>query len=161
MSPKLIKTPLGYFAAIEWNGKNESGIMPFGDRILVFPDQAAATSPGGIAIPDDLRARLTQASETGILMAMGDDAWLWNGDRSRKFEGRKPQIGERIIFERYAGSFHEAEDGRCYRIMDDKCMGGFYYAASAAKKSTAAPALVTVSRPPLAASSRTLTTSRA
>ena len=126
--PKLIKTPLGHFEVVQWNGINESGIVPFLDRVLIFPDQAATASPGGIVLPEELHHRLTQAAETGVLIAMGDDAWLWNSDRSRRYEGAKPSIGTRVVFERYAGSFHEAPDGRWYRLMDDKCVAGIYSA---------------------------------
>ena len=131
MSKKVIKTPLGHFDAWEWNGVNESGIRPFGDRVLIFPDQAAAVTPGHIILPDDLRERLTLSAETGVLIAMGEDAWLWNSDRTRKYEGAKPKIGTRVIFERYAGSHHYIDDGRMFRLMDDKCVGGLYVADSA------------------------------
>lgn len=160
MTPKLLlKTPKGWYEAAQWDGENASGITPTGEHILVLPDVSSDMTPGGVAITEDQQSRNTEAAETGILVAVGEDAWLWNADRTRKYEGRKPQIGERVIFERYAGALHYSADGRQYRMMDDKCVGGLFELAKAATApaptfKTAAPkptGLVGVKRPPLVA----------
>jgi len=145
MQPKLVMTPLGQYTPVEWNGVNESGIQPVGDRVLILPDGASDQTQGGAYIPDDVVARMTEAAETGVLVAVGPDAWLWNSDRSRKYEGAKPQVGQRVIFERYSGSFQHAADGRRYRLMDDKCVGGLF---EPPKKATV-PTVAKVTRPPL------------
>ena len=146
MSPKLVMTPLGQYAPAQWSGANTSGIRPIGDRVLILPDGAAEQTSGGVELPEDLVDRMTQAAETGVIVAMGPDAWLWNSDRTRKFEGEKPRVGQRVIFERYAGSFqHGPRDGRRYRLMDDKCVGG----ELDAEVTTAARPLAKVTRPPL------------
>lgn len=153
MTPKLLlMTPLGHYAPAEWDGENTSGITPMGDRVLILPDGAASETAGGISVTDEMQARMSEAAETGILVALGEDAWLWNSDRSRKYEGAKPQPGQRVIFERYAGSYHHAGDGRKYRLMDDKCVGGLFDLSMAktvpARK---APSLLGIKRPPLVA----------
>jgi co-chaperonin GroES (HSP10) len=131
MQLKLIMTPLGQFKPAEWDGTNESGITPVGDRVLILTDESAEETAGGIVITDEMRERHSQAAETGVLVAMGDDAWLWNSDRSRKYEGAKPEVGQRVIFDRHAGQYHTGNDGRRYRLMDDKCVGGLFQVAQA------------------------------
>lgn len=122
MQPKLLKTPHGEFDPVIWNGTNESGIEPINDRVVVMPDQAAGQSSGGVFLPDDLKERMDMASETGVIVAIGSEAFLFTAS-GRRWEGEKPQIGWRVWYERYAGSFHRGVDGRHYRIMDDRCVG--------------------------------------
>ena len=152
MQPKLIRTKHGQYEPAPWNGVNESGITPFGDRVLILPDPFAPTTIGGIIFTDEQRERADMAAETGVLVAMGDDAWLWNSDRARKFEGNKPKVGQRVIFEQYAGSYQFGADGVRYRLMDDKCVGGLFEegkAPTGAKKPKVAAPLARVTRPPL------------
>jgi co-chaperonin GroES (HSP10) len=154
MTPKVIRTPNGEFLPADWTGKNESGIEPFGDRILILGDTFAPESSGGIKWPDDLIERMTEAAETGVLVAVGSEAWAWNSDRTRRFEGEKPEIGQRIIFERYAGQYHFGADGRRYRIMDDRCVGGLFAEDAVirtAPKPQAPATLTKVTKPPLVA----------
>lgn len=119
----IVMTPLGQYAAVVWNGENESGILPIGDRVLVLPD-GFAEKIGSIIVDHKQQADKSKASETGVIVAIGDGAWAWNSDRSRPFSGTKPQVGQRVWFERYAGSEQHGDDGRLYRLMDDKCVGG-------------------------------------
>lgn len=125
MEPKLIqKTRLGEYTWAEFSGTNESGMYPYGDRVLVLPDQAAKTSSGMIQFTDDQVDRNAYAAETGIIVAMGPEAFLWNSDRTRKWEsGDKPKIGDHVVFDVYAGSYQHGRDGQMYRLMDDKCIG--------------------------------------
>jgi chaperonin GroES len=62
------------------------------------------------------------AAETGVIVALGDDAFLWNGDRTRKWEGVKPKVGDRVYIQRYAGQVMLGEDSEFYRIMDANCI---------------------------------------
>ena len=130
MQPKLILTPLGQYTPVEWNGLNEAAFTPLGDRVLILPDGAAEETSGGIALPQELLERMAMAAETGVLVELGDAAWTWNSDRTRLFGGSKPQPGQRVRFERYAGSMHHGPDGRIYRVMDDKCVAGVCHAAA-------------------------------
>ena len=124
MKPKLVMTPLAPYQHAKFSGKNESGIIPIGDRVLILPDDAADKTAGGIMFDDTLKERNSLAAETGVLVAVGNGAWFWNSDRTRKFEGVRPEVGQRVWFERYAGSVQHGNDGRLYRLMDDKCIGG-------------------------------------
>lgn len=118
------KTLRGEFIRSAWNGTNESGREPIGDRVLVLPDQAARKSEGGILTPDEYNERTDLAAESGVLVAIGQDAWIWNSDRTRRLEGEKPQVGDRVYFARYQYVAITGQDGRTYWLMEDKSIAG-------------------------------------
>lgn len=124
MQPKLLKTTQAEYVVGTFSGKNESGITPFGDRVLILPDTAAEKSSGGVFIPDGSVEQQSYAAETGVLVAIGEGAYVWSSDRLRPYSGSRPQIGQRVFFDRYSGGVHKGLDGRVYRIMDDKAVAG-------------------------------------
>ena len=111
------------FEPAAWNGKNSSGYYPLGDKVLVMPDRLRERSAGGVELPPELIDRLTLAAETGMVVAVGDGAFAWNGDRITDFVGRKPKPGDRVFMERYAGQTMLGKDGQFYRLMDDRTIG--------------------------------------
>ena len=124
MQPKLLKQlHVEYQAAIHL-GPNKSGWSPIGDYVLIKPDSVAMKTSGGVEIPDDIAERMELAAITGVIVECGDEAFKWNADRTRPFDGYKPQAGDRVIFEKYAGKPILGEDGVNYRIVDDKAIGG-------------------------------------
>ena len=126
MNPKLVTTSKASYTAREWNGENESGVYALDDAVLILPDEASGKlgKLGLIDAPDELNTRHSYAAETGIVIHMGEGAFVWAKDRSKPFEGKKPVLGQRVYFERYAGQETMGADGRSYRLMDDKCIRG-------------------------------------
>jgi chaperonin GroES len=122
MQEKLLKTTQAEYERAAYDGTNESGLTPFGDRVLVLPDSAADKSSGGIVIPDAVKEMQSYAAETGVIVAIGDGAFVWNADRTKPFSGVKPKPGDRVFFDRYSGGLARGRDGRTYRIMDDKAV---------------------------------------
>lgn len=118
-----VVTPLGQYEAMEWSGVNTSGMKPWGDSILVLPDQPRERTTGGIFLSEQEVERMAYAAETGVIVAIGDGAFAWNADRTRPFQGEKPAPGVRIWFERYSGAVQHGRDGLIYRLMTDKQMG--------------------------------------
>ena len=124
MLEKVLRTAHCEYIPAPDFGENKSGWQPIGDYVLVRPDAVARKSSGGIELPDDLAERMQLAAITGVIIECGDEAFRWNADRTRPYEGYKPQAGDRIIFEKYAGKPILGEDGKNYRILDDKAIGG-------------------------------------
>lgn len=122
MQPKLIRTDLAEYQPGVYDGENRSGITPIGDRVLVLPDQPMQQTSGGIHLPEELRERHAMAAETGVIVAMGEAAFYWNSDRTRHWEGTKPQVGDHVCMQRYSGVVFTGDDGQKYRIMDDTCI---------------------------------------
>lgn len=154
LNKSVVLTPLARYTPAQWSGKNESGIYPIGDRVLILPDPAIEETEGGILMPDQKQDTDGLAAETGVLVALGEAAWKWNSDRTRPFDGARPDVGQRVWFERYAGSVQYGVDGRAYRLMDDKCVGAVADPNAAVgrkePKRTAAPSsLAKVKTPPL------------
>lgn len=124
MQSKVLKQVHAEFTPAIYNGVNTSGWFPIGDYVLVRPDTVANKTSGNVELPDDIVERLELAAITGVIVECGDQAFKWNADRTRPFEGRKPKEGDRVIFEKYAGKPILGVDGAHYRIMDDKAIGG-------------------------------------
>ncbi len=125
MREKLLsKTRIGQYSENAWTGENVSGIEPIGDQVLILPDKAVEKTQGGVLLPENLQDTHSLAAETGIIAAIGDGAWSWNMDRTRRFEGRKPEIGQRVCFVRYSGTEVIGDDGEIYRCMSDSCVSG-------------------------------------
>lgn len=123
MEPRLIKQRHVEYIEAPWLGGNRSGWEPVGDYVLVQPDAIAMQTTGGIALPDDVGEREQMAASTGVIVECGEEAFKWNADRTRLFEGRKPKGGDRVIFEKYAGKVFRGEDGIMYRVLEDKNIG--------------------------------------
>jgi len=132
MQPKLFKTSIAEYVPAEWTGKNESGVHPIGDRVLIKPDKAADIVRG-ILMPDDITARHSLAAEGGVVVQLGDGAFMWNHDRQTPFHGRKPQPGERVVIEKYAGQLTKGDDGEMYRLMESASIGALITAEKKTK----------------------------
>ena len=102
MKEKLLKTTQAEYVERQWDGKNLSGIFPVCDRVLIMPDSAAEVIRG-VHIDPRAVERMSQAAESGIVVEIGEGAFLWNADRTRPFAGRKPKVGDRVNFQRFAG----------------------------------------------------------
>ncbi len=91
-------------------------IRPVEFKILVKVNEVAGQTSGGMYLPESVREREQIAHDRGILVAVSDMAF---GD----WTGSKPQVGDEIIFNKYAGSHlqFDTEKGRdSYRLCNDK-----------------------------------------
>jgi chaperonin GroES len=123
LNPKVVAAKkLQYLPAI-WQGENKSGCTPIGDKILIMPDIALSQSAGGVHMPDDFKERMQLSTQSGVIVAVGDDAFTWSADRSRPFGGYKPKVGDRVYYEKYAGAVVNGDDGMDYRLIEDKQIG--------------------------------------
>lgn len=123
MKPRLLSVRRAEFLPAPFFGKNESGCVPIGDRVLIRPDIAASTS-GGIQIPDEVVDRAQLSSSSGVIIALGEGAFEWNSDRTRPFTGERPKSGDRVHFDKFAGKLILGDDGVEYRLLDDNSIGG-------------------------------------
>lgn len=125
MRPRILRTSdQREYIFAPWDGVNRSGCQPLDDKVLVLMDEHAETTMGGVHITEQARERQNMASETGVLIALGDAAFRWNDEATRDWIGRKPMPGDRCYVERYAGQLIQGEDGKMYRLMGQRCLGG-------------------------------------
>jgi co-chaperonin GroES (HSP10) len=115
---------------------NNSGIFPSGDRVVVLPDEIKETTEeSAIYIPDSVREKHMHAQSTGVLIAVGPDAWFHSVEvverlidgqwkvterRSKGYSEPFAKIGDRVAFAKYGGLQVEGEDGINYRILNDE-----------------------------------------
>lgn len=120
--PALYQGTQAAFIPAGWPGRNTSGLLPHGKQILVRMDEAAA-SKNGVLYTDERTERMSMASETGCIYAVGPDAYRLYED-GQKWTGYKPQAGERVFVERHSGTLARGFDGAMYRFMDSRCIAG-------------------------------------
>lgn len=92
--------------------KNESGIRPQGDRVLVRIEDIEETTSGGIVIPKKELEKHLAAQMSAILVATGKDAW---SDYAEPFAS----IGDRVLYQRHSGIQLRGKDGLLYRVVND------------------------------------------
>lgn len=96
---------------------NPTGIRPIEYKVLIKVDEVNDRSAGGIFIPVERIEREQMAHDRGILVDVSDMAFS-------DWVGRKPAIGQKIIFNKYAGSIIEFinkdRTKEKYRLCNDK-----------------------------------------
>jgi chaperonin GroES len=114
------------FVHAAFDGTNRSGITPLDDKVLIRMDEHSEITQGGIVIPDDTRSRQSMASETGVVIALGAAAFAFNDDATRAWSTAKPEPGDRVVVERYAGRVIQGQDSVEYRLVSQRSIGALY-----------------------------------
>jgi co-chaperonin GroES (HSP10) len=97
---------------------NTTGINPKGWRILVKPQEVLEKSAGGILLSTEKgREREQMANTTGIVLAMGEECFA-------KMDSRWCDVGDKIVFAKYAGLLYKGRDGVQVRIINDTDVTG-------------------------------------
>lgn len=117
---------------------NKVGIWPAGDRVLVKPDpiEEKVGKTSMIELPDFVKAKYEQAQATGVLIAVGPDAFnhvtektymVHDGGREELVEKKvrgysQPfaKVGDRVAFAKYSGLRVKGEDGERYILLNDE-----------------------------------------
>jgi chaperonin GroES len=97
---------------------NESGINPVGWRVLIKPQEVKQMSKGGIILSTDTnKEREQMGNTTGVVVAMGEQCFA---------DELQPwcEIGDKVIFAKYAGLLYLGKDGCQYRMINDKDVTG-------------------------------------
>jgi co-chaperonin GroES (HSP10) len=92
--------------------KNESGIHPSLDRVLIRPDEIERRTEGGIIIPETVGELHAMAQSIGTFVDAGPDAYS-------DYHGPAAKPGDRVAFAKYGGLQVEGKDGKVYRLMND------------------------------------------
>lgn len=124
MQPRVLATHHGQYELNDWDGQNHSMITPVCDRVLVLVDKAQEATNGGIIVPGTIMETQTLGSTTGILVAVGPQAFAYDAFRTVRWEGDRPKPGDRVVFTRYAGQEYTGLDQQLYRLMEDRSVGG-------------------------------------
>ena len=117
LKPRLIKGMQATYIASKWEGESRAGLTVHGKNVLVLTDECSPKTAGGVELPPDLIDRMNEASVTGVVCGVGADAFR-RFDDGALWVGPKPELGDRIVFEKYAGVLVRGADERMYRILD-------------------------------------------
>lgn len=129
LKPRILKSIQAEFVRSEYPGTNESGVRPIGTSVLVLMDLVSQQTTGGIHLPPEKIEQMDMASETGVIVALGEAAFRYYGDGT-KWTGAAPVPGDRVFVERYAGRQVMGRDQRQYRLMEYTCVAGIEEASS-------------------------------
>lgn len=92
---------------------NTSGLVPCEYKILIEPDETEQKSAGGIVLAIATTEKEKMAQVRGKLIAAGGNAfedWL----------PPVPKVGDAIWYAKYAGYVIKGNDGKEYRLANDK-----------------------------------------
>jgi len=120
---------------------NKSGITPVANRVLIKPDPIREEEEDSlIHLPKSVVQRAEQGQSTGVLVAVGPDAFCHvverkyavhsNGERQLIEESVRgylepfAAIGDRIAFAKWSGRPFVGEDGERYLLTNDDDITG-------------------------------------
>jgi chaperonin GroES len=92
---------------------NPSGLQPVEYKILIEPEEVEQKSAGGIVLATSTTEKEQMAQVRGKLIAAGGNAfsdWL----------PPIPAVGDSIWYAKYAGYVIKGDDGKEYRLANDK-----------------------------------------
>lgn len=86
-------------------------VIPVRHVAIIKPDKLEDKSSGGVWLPETARDRMQTSVDRGELVAVGDG--FFEG-----LPGPVPKIGQKVIFDRYAGSLIKV-DKEDFRLCND------------------------------------------
>lgn len=121
MKSRVLATQEVRYIPATWDGTNKSGIIPLGDTVIIKVDRADEKigKTGLLIAAPSMQKAHDRAGQTGVVVAIGDGAFIWTGDRSRPWAGRKPELGDRVFFGRYSGEPWQGDDNEVYVVLTD------------------------------------------
>lgn len=96
------------------------GFFPTDCKVLVMQDDVDDVSSGGMFIPETAVEKEEYKVDRGIVIAYGD------GFFKRNMDGPIPNVGDRVLYDKYAGTrirFEVNGKQRWVRLMNDKNIG--------------------------------------
>lgn len=89
---------------------NTSGVVPLGHAVLLVTQEVRK---GVIEIPEAVRARMIMSEQRAQVVEIGSEAWKEEGKR-------RCEVGDQIVFSKFAGYEVPGKDGKMYRVVNDR-----------------------------------------
>ena len=93
---------------------NSSGINPVNGMLVIAPDGGEEVSAGGVIIPAMRADRAKHGTRSGKVVAMAQDAFTYEDGKPLP---ERPELGQTVLFMRYAGGLFDGVDGEEYRMV--------------------------------------------
>lgn len=100
--------------------KNKSGLIPTGFKVVVKMDELEEATAGGIIIPSNVKDVENAGAQSGRMVDHGPAAFSIGISDLPKEWDVFPDIGARVLINRYAGIQVDGKDGGKYRFIHDK-----------------------------------------
>ena len=104
-------------AEAPYQPRHPSGIEPTEFKALILQDKIEEKTPGGVIIPDDTKERDQYAAMTGGIVAASPLAFTYENWPQG---ARKPAVGDKVVFAKFAGATVKGRDGVEYRLVNDR-----------------------------------------
>ncbi len=90
-------------------------------RVCVQPYKRSSVTEGGIALPEEYMDKTKYLTMVGKLVSRGTFAYQAQTTSGLNFsdEARAPQVGDWVLYGKYAGQRIVMKDGREFIIMND------------------------------------------
>lgn len=103
--------------------KNNSGVHPISDRVLVQPDETVEVKGGLIVVPEDIKKQYALSQTYGAIVEYGPTAFKYE---FKNYEvDQRREDGVRVMFAKYAGIVIRGKDGKDYRLLRDDDITAF------------------------------------
>lgn len=87
--------------------------IPVEFKVVIEPDEVEFKSAGGIVLVDATTDKDKQKQVIGRLISVGGNAF-------EDWRGRIPKPGDRVYYAKWSGVVLKGDDGRDYRMTNDK-----------------------------------------
>jgi co-chaperonin GroES (HSP10) len=93
------------------------GIKPSEYNVLIIPEDTEEVTAGGIILATSTKEMNDISTMRGRLVAVSPHAFSYSSDWP---EGSMPEVGQAVLFAKYAGTLVKGLDGKEYRLCKDK-----------------------------------------
>ena len=93
------------------------GIAPSEYNVLIIPEDTETVTAGGIILSAQTKDMNDISTVYGRLLAVSPHAFTYVSDWP---EGTMPQVGDVVLYAKYAGTLVTGADGKEYRLCKDK-----------------------------------------
>lgn len=94
---------------------NTSGIRPTEYKVLIKPKEVAEKI-GSVYVPPSTQELEQHAQVEGVLVAVAPHAFTYETWE----DCQPPQVGDTVLFAKYAGARVQGRDGEWYKVVNDK-----------------------------------------
>lgn len=101
---------------------NTSGLYATEFKILILADEVEKVTKGGIIRPESNREAEQFATTEGTIIDVAPGAFTYLTDA--EWGDKKPRVGDKVIYAKYAGKIAKGNDGKDYTFMNDRDLCG-------------------------------------
>ena len=115
------------YEALPKVSETDPGMKPLQFNVLVLPRVIQRQRASGIFVPENAAQREEEGGDEGLLVAISPLAF---NEEDFPNPAAIPEVGQHVMFARYAGKSFVGADGRVYRVMKDNEIIGVRTSAS-------------------------------